>query len=558
MNPPPPAPDERFADWVDGRLSAPEQRRLQRELDTDPVLRDQLASYIDAVEQLRRSGGGERAPVNLADAVMAEIDGGETAPVILHPSRRWMPLAGSLAAAAAMVAIGVFLWGLDGRRAIRTDTASRAPGLANAPATEDGAAGKDDIEAGVRFRSKKSTGELSLDGLELAASAEQPQVAYEEEKLAESLRKAPAVGPTSGVAGGLPETKSSDPARAEAPAETQFDDKQGKLAADRAGAEAPDTSALADRTRGNKELENKRKAGTEGDREADARALGGRRQEGKPLPPLPYPVAGAPVQEEEEQADEDAVAARTRERRAATPAQPKADSESRARYIAKGEAEPPAAMKRGRPGGADQPADGNERVVGFPVAVVTVPETATKTVTKTIEREVALGSTARTEDKLTTPSWMEPSEGVAARIKLLEIPREQIAEAARDQPNFAQQKAQTFQSTIRGLELMPGDRVFALTGQPSQVESYLSVLNSLATQRGGQVRLMRTEPKNDVWLKRLAELQSKLGDEKAKQVAGETYARRAQAQQLTRTPAPATDTLWIVLRAKAAQPSERK
>lgn len=115
--------DERFADWVDGRLPAAERERLEREVESDPDLRQRLEDYRATVDWLRSDPGDERAPAGLVDAVMARVDAEGAA-----SERRWLPVLSSMAAAAAITAIGIFLWNLEGATPKREDSARSGPG----------------------------------------------------------------------------------------------------------------------------------------------------------------------------------------------------------------------------------------------------------------------------------------------------------------------------------------------------------------------------------------------------------------------------------------------
>lgn len=116
--------DERFADWVDDRLPTDEREQLERELLSDPELRERLAAYESAAGFVRSEGGDERAPAGLADSIMAAVEA-ENAP--LPGLRRWLPVLSSVAAAAAMVTLGVFLWSLSAGSPARQDTAILGP-----------------------------------------------------------------------------------------------------------------------------------------------------------------------------------------------------------------------------------------------------------------------------------------------------------------------------------------------------------------------------------------------------------------------------------------------
>ena len=91
--------DERFADWVDGRLSAAELRALELELERDPELEAAAIRYRQTVESLRAAVRTGPAPQNFADAVL-----GALAPEPKgHWPRRWLPFLASASAAAALV-----------------------------------------------------------------------------------------------------------------------------------------------------------------------------------------------------------------------------------------------------------------------------------------------------------------------------------------------------------------------------------------------------------------------------------------------------------------------
>ena len=97
--------DERFADWVDGRLSPEAREQLEAELAADPELRAAAESYRDTVSILQQELPSDvdlEPPLDLSSDVMDRIAGD-------RPRNWWMPLLGSAAAAAAMIAIFVFL-----------------------------------------------------------------------------------------------------------------------------------------------------------------------------------------------------------------------------------------------------------------------------------------------------------------------------------------------------------------------------------------------------------------------------------------------------------------
>jgi hypothetical protein len=118
--------DERFADWVDGRLDEAERARFEAELDDDPELRAAADDYRRTVEALRvaLTGEGLRPAAGFADRVLAartraegslaRTNHGAAAPAraVAAPWLRLLPWLGSAAAAAALVAIFLAVRGL--------------------------------------------------------------------------------------------------------------------------------------------------------------------------------------------------------------------------------------------------------------------------------------------------------------------------------------------------------------------------------------------------------------------------------------------------------------
>lgn len=104
--------DERFADWVDGRLTPRQQAELEAELLADDELRRRAESYRDSVAWTRSallddSVHVDVPPLNLVASVMAELDAPRSA-------RRWLPLLLSSAAAAALLLTYVVIGELGG------------------------------------------------------------------------------------------------------------------------------------------------------------------------------------------------------------------------------------------------------------------------------------------------------------------------------------------------------------------------------------------------------------------------------------------------------------
>ena len=99
--------DERFADWVDGRLTPLELRRLEEEMDADDALRQMAMSYRATVALLQEHLDDEDPPRTFVSDVFAAIAADS-------PRRRWIPITASLCAAAAMIYIFVELSSLTG------------------------------------------------------------------------------------------------------------------------------------------------------------------------------------------------------------------------------------------------------------------------------------------------------------------------------------------------------------------------------------------------------------------------------------------------------------
>lgn len=89
--------DERFADWVDGRLSPAERAALEAEMARDPELRRVADEYRQGVQLVRSALAPGDMGTSLADTIMASL---RAAPA--PPSRTWRPYFASLVAAAAL------------------------------------------------------------------------------------------------------------------------------------------------------------------------------------------------------------------------------------------------------------------------------------------------------------------------------------------------------------------------------------------------------------------------------------------------------------------------
>ncbi|MCC6670074.1 MAG: hypothetical protein IT458_03375 [Planctomycetes bacterium] len=127
MNRQPHELDERFADWVDGRLTPLERARLERELETDAELRARAEAYRRTVQRLRALPPEPKAPSGFADAVLGALD----APPRIAAARggqRWFPILMSAAAATILVGTALVLWQLPAsRNAPAEESSARAP-----------------------------------------------------------------------------------------------------------------------------------------------------------------------------------------------------------------------------------------------------------------------------------------------------------------------------------------------------------------------------------------------------------------------------------------------
>jgi hypothetical protein len=124
--PPPREPDERLADWVDGRMSERDRVRFTAELRVNAQLRADLAAYERTVAMVREALQAPTAPLprrevsgaapsdggsTLADRVLAQVQG--QAPVrsfrVAGGGIAWRPVLWSCASAAALLALTLLL-----------------------------------------------------------------------------------------------------------------------------------------------------------------------------------------------------------------------------------------------------------------------------------------------------------------------------------------------------------------------------------------------------------------------------------------------------------------
>ena len=103
QDPEPNGLDERFADWVDGRLDEQALRELEAELARDPGLRRRAEDYCATVKALREQLVVDEPPRDLVAGVMHQVRRQAS------PFRRLWPVLASVAAAAALVITMVLL-----------------------------------------------------------------------------------------------------------------------------------------------------------------------------------------------------------------------------------------------------------------------------------------------------------------------------------------------------------------------------------------------------------------------------------------------------------------
>ncbi|MBM3972645.1 MAG: hypothetical protein FJ301_00880 [Planctomycetes bacterium] len=190
MSAPDRMPDERLADWIDGRMSDREQERFRAELRVNAQLRADLAAYEATVAALRAALQAPTRPAAMGDRVLAAVARNAAVTASAPPrlaSRRW--LWGLLPAAAALaLAFLVDAWQPSGPDTTATLVASAPVAAAAPPAiTPPATIGSLASDATRRFE-VANAGAESLTGVESSAPS----------------APAPGAGSTADAAGGGP------------------------------------------------------------------------------------------------------------------------------------------------------------------------------------------------------------------------------------------------------------------------------------------------------------------------------------------------------------------
>ncbi|MCA3007600.1 MAG: hypothetical protein INH34_04420 [Phycisphaerales bacterium] len=124
--------DERFADWVDGRMSERERERFVAELRVNAQLREDLAAYERTVAAVRAALQAPTRPVAMADRVRAALTAAPAAPTPTAtdtPTLRLLPrVLWSLGTAAAALLAALWLDAWSGSD--RAPVVERSPSVA--------------------------------------------------------------------------------------------------------------------------------------------------------------------------------------------------------------------------------------------------------------------------------------------------------------------------------------------------------------------------------------------------------------------------------------------
>ena len=140
--------DERFADWVDGRLKPSERAALEAEMARDPELHRAADEYRRSVQLVRSALAPGDMGGSLADAVIAQL-----MPKASRPPRAWRPYLASAVAAAALVLVFVVVRTIPPAEPARSD-------VARAPSEQLGGAEQNDAQKNVALQDRKQPLEL--------------------------------------------------------------------------------------------------------------------------------------------------------------------------------------------------------------------------------------------------------------------------------------------------------------------------------------------------------------------------------------------------------------
>lgn len=464
-----PSEEERFADWVDGRLGPAELARLERDLERDPELRRRAVRYRATVELVRRSADTERAPEGLIDAVVERLPargrvGGHGGMRSLPPAV-WRAVVPSAAVAAVLGAFLLVLWNLPTRTPTEQSTAAAPEALREESALES----LDEVEppkdAEVRQdrpdetlgRTIEDTGESAGEFADEGGRAVgNPETLFGGVKVAEPAQ---------------PAAEADDEMRAETRLGVELERKlafapvpeateQAKAGAPPPQAEsaAPPGDATPDEPRnletGAPRTQRTQPDDVRGRRAADDRDEG---RDAEPEPPVrreqpeaagaapPVPSTGKELQEQKAQPQQN-------------------EARLRAKQEAQRASEPPPAAK---PAPAERSYLGYEDF-GAKLVVVALPAQEERT------RRSGAGGAAG------VPDWITAAKARAGdALAIDELTASAIG---------------TRQDAAGGSELRDGDRLFAITGSPEQLALYFADLGSSVATLGGKVDLRRTAP----------------------------------------------------------------
>lgn len=141
--------DERLAAFVDGCMSERERDRFVAELRVNPQLQKDLDEYERTVDAVRRALRADTVAVDVTDRVMAAIaSGAGAAPPLPAPMRNFR-LVATVAAAAALLTLAVWLNSLPSQRTPAIDIAAHADdGVTSESAAAEFGDGEADHDAG--------------------------------------------------------------------------------------------------------------------------------------------------------------------------------------------------------------------------------------------------------------------------------------------------------------------------------------------------------------------------------------------------------------------------